>query len=204
MRTPDWKSRLAFRAAGAILPILLLLGCSDSEPQAAEEHGMGEEHDALMAQDAEAEFERRLAAAEGKPPVLELDDIIREVGPAPSDPAALARPIAALNASLLRLVELHAAHDAATSADSRRAIDAEAYALHLEADRYEAEIDRLLTPEQHARFHSYLEERAAAVGLPLDDSHGAGGTGTMGNLGSVGHVAGEQHGDTTTSRRASP
>jgi predicted lipoprotein len=146
--------------------------------------------------DAEAALQRSLAEAAGRSPVPELEEVIRRTQADPKTAARLTPQVAALNAALVRLVDLHRAHDSAQTVDSKHQIDAQAYAIHLEADTYEDDIHRVLTEDQHRRFHEYLEERAAAVGLPLDDSHGAPGVGRMGSIPSVGHPNGATHGDT--------
>lgn len=180
-----------------LLGLLLLTACGDSEPEAGTVgHGSGADHDAEMARDAEAALQQSLAEASGKPPVIELEEVIRRTQIDSATAAQLTPRVAALNAALVRLVDLHRAHDSAQVVDAKHQIDAQAYAIHLEADTYENDIHGILTEDQHRRFHEYLEERAAAVGLPLDDSHGAPGVGTMGGIPSVGHPDGAAHGDT--------
>ena len=190
--TRPWRRRSVL-----LLGLLLLGACGDSEPEAGTAgHGSGADHDAEMARDAEAVLQQSLAEAAGKPPVIELEEVIRRTQVDAATAAQLTPRVAALNAALVRLVDLHRAHDSAQVLDAKRRIDAQAYTIHLEADTYENDIHGILTEDQHRRFHEYLEERAAAVGLPLDDSHGAPGMGTMGGLQSVGHPDGSAHGDT--------
>jgi hypothetical protein len=182
----------------ALLSLGVLSGCSEEqEPPAVEAaHGEGEDHDAEMARDAEAALQRSLAEAAGKPPVITPEEVIRRTGVDSLTAGRLTPRVPALNAALVRLAELHRAHDSARVVDAKHQIDRQAYTIHLEADTYENDIHALLTEEQHRRFHAYLAERAAAVGLPIDRSHGTPGVGTLGSPQTVGHPQGQQHGDT--------
>lgn len=187
-----------YRGFVLLLLLVTFAACDGSGSSPAAEHASGgaaaeADHDAEMAQDAEAALQRSLAAAADKPPVLDAEEVIRRTGVDSTTATPLTARVAALNAALVRLVELHRSRDAAEGSDAQRQIDVDAYAIHLEADRYEDDIHRLLNEEQHRRFHAYLVERAAAVGLPLDESHGAAGVGTMGSIGTVGHPAGGGH-----------
>lgn len=56
-------------------------------------------------------------------------------------------------------MDLHQAYDMARTIEAKREIDGQAYLIHLDADTYENDIHNLLTEEQHARFHAYLEAR---------------------------------------------
>ena len=146
-----------------------------------------------MARDAEAELQRSLASVRDKVPVITLEGVARAVAADASTRSRLDRPVAALNAALVQLAELHRAHDSAVATDSKHQLDQRAYPLHMQADAYESEIDRVLSAEQHERFHAYLRERAAAAGLPADASHGPGDIGTAGNTHTVAHPGGERH-----------
>ena len=191
-------------ALSAALSLVVLSACGSQDEQAAAGHGEGPDHDAEMARDAEAALQRSLAEAAGKPPVITAEEVIRRTGVDSAVATRLAPRVAALNAALVRLAELHRAHDSARVVNAKHQIDAQAYQIHLEADTYENDIHNLLTEEQHRRSHAYLEERAAAVGVPIDRSHGTPGVGTMGSPGSVGHPPGEEHGDTAGRSRQGP
>lgn len=160
--------------------------------------------DAEMARDAKGELERNLEAARDKPQVITLDEVTQRVGVDATTRTKLAQPVAALNSALVRLRELHRAHDSVRVADAMHQIDQRAYSIHLEADTYENQIHDLLTDEQHRRFHAYLEERVTAVGLPLDNSHGTPGVGTAGSASSVGHPPEQGHRDTVRRSTAQP
>lgn len=192
------------RAPAALVLAVMLAACGS---QAAEEpepaHGAGAEHEAQMARDAEAELQQSLASVRDKPPVITLDDIARAVGADSSTQARLDRPVAALNAALVQLAELHQAHDSAFATDAKHELDRRAYPLHMQADAYESEIDRALSADQHQRFHAYLRERTAAAGLPADASHGPGDIGTAGNTNTVAHPGGEGH-DSVAGRPGAP
>ena len=178
----------------ALVLALLLAACGSresEEPKAG--HSAGAEHDAEMARDAEAELQQSLASVRDKPPVITLDEVVRAVGADSSARARLDRPVAALNAALVQLAELHRAHDSAVATDAKHELDRRAYPLHMQADTYESEIDRVLSADQHQRFHAYLRERTAAAGLPEDASHGAADVGTAGNMNTVAHPGGEGH-----------
>lgn len=178
----------------ALVLALLLAACGQrpaEEPKAG--HSAGAEHEAEMARDAEAELQQSLASARDKPPVITLDEVVGAVGADSSTRARLDRPVAALNAALVQLAELHRAHDSARVADARHQLDQRAYPLHMQADAYESEIDRVIDADQHQRFHAYLRARTAAVGLPPDASHGPGDIGTAGNTNTVAHPGGDGH-----------
>lgn len=98
-----------------------------------------------------------------------------------------------MNAALVQLAELHQAHDSALAKDAKHELDRRAYPLHMHADAYESEVDRVLSADQHQRFHAYLRERTAAAGLPADASHGPGDIGTAGNTNTVAHPGAEAH-----------
>lgn len=189
-----WPATLSLGGV-LLLTLLFLAGCGGSEPVPEADHAVGADHDAEMARDAEVALQRSLAEAADKPPVLELDEVIRRTGVDSATTTSLTPRVAALNAALVRLLDLHRTLDGTAVPGAARRVDAEAYAVHLEADTYENDIHRLLTEDQHRRFHAYVEERAEAVGLPLDDSHGAPGVGTMGNIPTVEHPAQAGHAD---------
>ena len=192
---------VCLHGAPAALVLALLLGAcgqrSAEEPKAG--HSAGAEHEAEMARDAEAELQQSLASVRDKPPVITLDAVVGAVGADSSTRARLDRPVAALNAALVQLAELHRAHDSTRVADARHQLDQRAYPLHMQADAYESEIDRVLSADQHQRFHAYLRARTAAAGLPPDASHGPGDIGTAGNTNTVAHPGGDGH-----DSRASP
>ncbi len=73
-----------------------------------------------------------------------------------------------LNAALVTIVELKALYDAATDAPLRNRLRTDAVHFHTTADRHEEEIERLLGDDLRARFHEYVREREAAVGLHQD------------------------------------
>lgn len=196
---PGFSPWTRTRGRSGVLVLVLLLGgaCGGAEREVDAQHGSGADHDAEMARDADALLEQRLAEAAGKPPVIDFEEVIRRTQADSTTAERLVPRIAALNAALVRLLDLHRAHDSAQALDAKHRIDQQAYAIHLEADTHENEIHAILTERQHRRFHEYLLERAAEVGLPLDDSHGAAGVGTMGNMQGVSHPDGEVHQDTT-------
>lgn len=144
------------------------------------------------------------AAAPAAPPaVITLEDLVARTGVDAATRDRLAAPVASLDSVLGQLALLHREHDAAQQTDARHEIDQRAHALHIKADTYEDQIDRVLSPEQHTRFHAYLRERTDAVGLPPDESHG-GEIGTAGNLHSVGHPEGSGHGSAAPKERERP
>ena len=184
------------RLRWALTAALVLAAACGAEPrsEAGGEHNSGSNRDAGMARDANAGLQQRLAETSGRPPVIALDEVARRVGADAALRQRLEKPVAALNATLIQLAELHTAHDSARATDTRHEIDRRANPLHLEADVYESQIDAGLTPDQHKRFHEYLRERVQAAGLPLDDSHGAEDTGAAGGVHTVGHPQGQaQH-----------
>lgn len=197
--------RLPAGATVLLLAMLLSVGCGGSGDDAPVEHdgvlSAGAEHDAEMAHAAETRLDENIAATAGEPPVITLDDVSRRVAADSLTRARLERPVAALNSALVRLVELHRVGDEVQAGRPASEAEGRAYRIHLEADTYENDIHGLLTAEQHDRFHDYLVERATAVGLPLDKSHGDGGTGTMGNLFGVANPDDDQHPDTTRTKR---
>jgi hypothetical protein len=189
--------RVPLRCGGVAGVLLVLLAaCAGEVPDGDAHAAEGPDHDAEMARDAEAELRENIAATAEKPPVITLDELSQRVGADAATRAGLARPVAALNAALVRLVDLHHSRDAAGGAAAPGGeFDQRAYRIHLEADSYENQIDSLLTEDQHGRFHSYLAERAEAVGIPLDSSHGSPDTGTMGNFSGIGHPSEGTHAD---------
>jgi hypothetical protein len=190
----------------ALLALSLIVGACGSER--AEEpkgvHSAGAEHEAEMVKDGEAKLQASLAAVRDKPPVITLDGVAQAVGADTAARARLVRPVAALNAALVQLAELHRTHDSAQAVDALHALDQRAYPLHMQADAYESEIDRVLNVEQHGLFHSYLRDRSAAAGLPLDESHGPGDIGTAGNTNTVAHPSGKAHRDDVRPNGAAP
>lgn len=198
MKGIEVRTRTVRRARAVALVGLLSLGplpaCGTQEDaRSGGGHREGEDHDAEMARDGEAALQQSLAEAAGKPPVIDPEEVIRRKGASLEVAAQRTPRVRAPNAALVRLVELHRAHDSARLVDAEHAIDQRAYAIHLEADTYENEIHVLLTEAQHRSFHAYLKERGAAVGLPIDRSHGAPRVGTLGSPGTVGHAPGESH-----------
>lgn len=189
-------------APAAHVLALLLAACGSraaEEPKAG--HSAGAEHEAEMARDAEAELQQSLASVLDKPPVITLDEVVGAVGADSSTRARLERPVAALNAALVQLAELHRGHDSARVADAKHQLDQRAYPLHMQADAYESEIDRVLSADQHQRFHAYLRARTEAAGLPQDDSHGPGDIGTAGNTNTVAHPEGAGHAESSSADR---
>ena len=181
------------RASAAFVLAVLVGACGSERAEPKAGHRAGAEHEAEMLKDAEAELQRSLASVRGKTPVITLDGVVRAVGADSAARARLDRPVAALNAALVQLSELHRAHDSARVADARHQLDQRAYPLHMQADASESEIDRALSVDQHQRFHAYLRERTRAAGLPADASHGPGDIGTAGNTHTVAHPGGEGH-----------
>lgn len=117
-----------------LLTLLVLAGCGGSEPVPEADHAVGADHDTEMAHDAEAALQRSLAAAADKPPVLELNEVIRRTGVDSATTTSLTPRVAALNAALVRLLDLHRTLDGTAVPDAQRRVDAEAYAVNLEAD----------------------------------------------------------------------
>jgi hypothetical protein len=182
------------RAPATLVLTVMLAACGSQAAEGPERaHGAGAEHEAEMARDAEAALQQSLASVRDKPPVITLDEVARVVGADSSTRTRLDRPVAALNAALVQLAELHRAHDSAAATDAKHELDRRAYPLHMQADAYESEIDRALSADQHQRFHAYLRERTAAAGLPADASHGPGDIGTAGNTNTVAHPGREGH-----------
>ncbi len=178
------------------LLLVLLAACAGEVPDGDAHRAEGPDHDADMARDAEAQLDENLAATAEQPHVITLEEVSRRVGADAATRTRLARPVAALNAALVRLADLHHSRDAAGGgAPAGREIDQRAYRIHLEADSYETQIDELLTEDQHGRFHAYLTERAREVGIPRDSSHGSPETGTMGNFSGLGHPSEGTHAD---------
>lgn len=209
MASSDFRSRIR-RSALAVHLLLLgallaLPGCGSgaSTPQKSDEEMGGAAHEAAMQRAAEADLQSNLAYARDKPPVIDLDEVVQRVGADSATRAKLARPVAALNAELVRLLELHRSRDATRATATQREIDDQAYPIHLDADRYENDIQGALTEEQHRRFHAYLAERLSAVRLPADVSHGTAGVGTAGNFGTIGHADGA-HQDDSSAAGSSP
>lgn len=99
---------------------LALFSACGSEPEASASRGEGADHDAEMARDAEAARQENLAYAEGKEPVLTLEELSGRLGADSATRARLAPRVEALNAALVRLAELHREHDAGVAADSSR------------------------------------------------------------------------------------
>lgn len=198
--------RLRRAAAWTLAPLalaLLLVACgSEASQEPKGGHSAGAEHEAEMVKDGEAALQASLAAVRDKPPVITLDGVVQAVGADTATRARLDRPVAALNAALVQLAELHRTHDSAQAVDARHALDQRAYPLHMQADAYESEIDRVLSTEQHRRFHAYLREQTAAAGLPLDESHGPGDIGTAGITNTVAHPEGKAHRDDPRPRDA--
>jgi hypothetical protein len=73
-----------------------------------------------------------------------------------------------LNAALVTIVELKNAYDGATYEPSRQRLRSEAVHFHTTADMHEEQIERILPDELRERFHTYVREREAAVGLHED------------------------------------
>ena len=73
-----------------------------------------------------------------------------------------------LNAALVTIVELKADYDAADNSLQRNRLRDDAVHFHTTADRHEEQIERLLDDGLRARFHDYVREREAAVGLHQD------------------------------------
>ncbi len=184
------------RFAGLALLVLALGACrAEAAPDAAAESGATP---AAMAGGGASPSPAAGPAAPAKPPVIELQQVVRHTGVDSATAARLAPHIAALNEALVSLAAMHREHDQAQLSDSKHEIDRRAYLVHIEADRHEGEIDAMLTADQHRRFHLYVTERASAVGLPRDDSHGTADVGTAGNIHTVGHTAGQEHPDEGT------
>lgn len=137
--------------------------------------------------DSVVALQRLLTSAEGESAVLSVAEVGERLALNPAVRDRAAPHIEALNAALVRLAELHREYDGAPSDELRRAINARAQPLHIEADMHENALHGILSLEQQQRFHAYLAERLAVVGLPADESHGGGTVGTGGNLGGVAH-----------------
>ena len=174
----------------------LMAACGGADT-GEEAHRPGAEHDEEMSRDAEAELQRLLDAASRQPPVIDFDAVVQLVEADSLRRAALTHPLAALNAMLVALVELHRRHDAASDAATRQNINVEAGQVHIQADLYEDRIHQILDESQHKRFHAYLQERLVAVGLPRDDFHGSDGVGTGGTPSGIHHPG---HADSADSR----
>lgn len=177
--------------ASAMVWALAAAGCAGS----GESEGMGEggaEHAAMMMRDSRASLQADLAAVAKKPAVITLAEVAGATSADAMLQRKLSEPVAALNAQLVQLAELHRTYDNTANSARRQAADSVAYHLHMKADTYDNDIRNLLSADSYQRFHVYLEDRITRAGLPKDDGHGA-GTGTAGNLGGIGHSSGPSH-----------
>ena len=180
----------------ALTAALLLAGCGKAGSEQAREP---EVQSVLVPAPDSAARPPALAPSS----ILSLEEFTQRTGVDSTTLAQVTRPVMSLDSVLAQLSLLHWEHDAARSDHERREIDERAYLLHLEADTYEGQIDRHLDAGQHTRFHAYLADRAKAVGLPLDDSHGP-GLGTVGNLQSIGHPDSTGHTGQTHNHARNP
>jgi hypothetical protein len=111
-------------------------------------------------------FQSELSDAARLPPLLDLDDLTGHISP--ENLASISLNIRELNVSLAQLAELHRAMDQTISPEGRRAIDAQAVAFRIEADRQKHLIFAALSPEESRWFHQYVEARAQRAGLTHD------------------------------------
>ena len=149
-----------------ILATLALLGWSLGVALLFREYGQSDSGAAPLSgmHEEPVEPEHDHATDEG-PPVIKLADLVD------FDSATVSRiepHFHVLNAALVTLVELHQRFLSTPDPDRRRYASISSVTFHQTADKHEQMIEALLTPELRARFHQYMLQREAEVGLHPD------------------------------------